>query len=179
MRFSNSKATGLGEQLPSGVVRVYMRDARGQPQFVGEDHIGHTSAGSELALRIGDAFDVSVQPTLVATRRINKRKTEYDMSYLLRNARSAPVLLTLRQDGLWRDNELLKESIKGRRTDSDSFAWDVNIPANGEATLTYHAAQRLVTCAGRSVSRRCCSRRRRDQRKRPWKWCRITRTRCR
>ena len=90
MRFSNSKAAGLGEQLPSGVVRVYMRDARGQPQFVGEDHIGHTSAGSELALKIGDAFDVSIQPTLVATRRINKRKTEYDMSYLLRNARAPP-----------------------------------------------------------------------------------------
>ena len=44
-----------------------MRDARGQPQFVGEDHIGHTSAGSELALKIGDAFDVTVQPTLEKT----------------------------------------------------------------------------------------------------------------
>jgi hypothetical protein len=137
MRFANSKAAGLGEQLPSGVVRVYMRDARGQPQFVGEDHIGHTSAGSELALKIGDAFDVSVQPTLVATRRISKRKVEYDMSYLVRNARAAPVVVTLRQDGLWRENEVLKESIKSRRTDSDSFAWDVAVPANGETTLTF------------------------------------------
>ena len=89
MRFANSKAAGMGEQLPSGVVRIYMRDARGQPQFVGEDHIGHTSAGSEMALKIGDAFDVTVQPTLVQTRRITKRKTEYDMSYLVRNARHA------------------------------------------------------------------------------------------
>jgi hypothetical protein len=137
MRFSNAKAAGLGEQLPSGVVRVYMRDARGQPQFVGEDHIGHTSAGSELALKIGDAFDVSVQPTLVATRRVTKRKSEYDMRYLLRNARSGPVVLTLRQDGLWRENEVLKESTKGRRTDADSFAWDVTIPANGESSLTF------------------------------------------
>jgi hypothetical protein len=137
MRFANSKAAGLGEQLPSGVVRVYMRDARGQPQFVGEDHIGHTSAGSELALKIGDAFDVSIQPTLVATRRINKRKTEYDMSYLLRNARATSAVVTLRQDGLWRENELMKESLKGRRTDSDSFAWDVTVPANGETTLTF------------------------------------------
>jgi hypothetical protein len=136
MRFSNSKATGLGEQLPSGVVRVYVRDVRGQAQFIGEDHIGHTSAGSELALKIGDAFDVSVQPTLVGTRRISKRNVEYAMSYLLRNARPTPVVVTLRQDGLWRENEVLKESLKGRRTDSDSFAWDVNVPAQGEATLT-------------------------------------------
>jgi hypothetical protein len=137
MRFANSKAAGLGEQLPGGVVRVYMRDARGQPQFVGEDLIGHTSAGSELALKIGDAFDVGVQPTLLQTRRINKRRQEFDMSYLVRNARGTPVVVTLRQDGLWRENEVLKESIKGRRTDSDSFAWDVPVPANGEATLTF------------------------------------------
>jgi hypothetical protein len=98
MRFANSKAAGMGEQLPSGVVRIYMRDARGQPQFVGEDHIGHTSAGSEMALKIGDAFDVTVQPTLLQTRRINKRKTEYDMSYLVRNARGTASVVTLRQD---------------------------------------------------------------------------------
>ena len=137
MRFANSKAAGLGEQLPSGVVRVYMRDAHGQPQFVGEDHIGHTSAGSELALKIGDAFDVSVQPTLVQTTRISKRRVEYAMSYLVRNARSAPVDLTLRQEGLWRENEVRQESSKGRRTDARSFAWDVSVPANGETTLTY------------------------------------------
>ncbi len=137
VRFSNSKAAGLGEQLPSGVVRVYVRDARGQPQFVGEDHIGHTSGGSDLALKIGDAFDVSIQPTLVATRRISSRKTEYDMRYLLRNARGAPATVTLRQQGLWRENAVLKESIKGRRTDAGSFAWDVPVPANGETTLTF------------------------------------------
>jgi hypothetical protein len=137
MRFANSKATGLGEQLPSGVVRVYMRDARGQPQFVGEDLIGHTSAGSELALKIGDAFDVGVQPTLEATRRITQRKHEYDMSYLVRNARATPIVVTLRQDGLWRENAVVKESIKGRRTDADSFAWEVPVPANGETKLTF------------------------------------------
>jgi len=136
MRLANSKAAGMGDQLPSGVVRVYMRDARGQPQFVGEDHIGHTSAGSELALKIGDAFDVTVQPTLVETRRITKRKTEYDMSYLVRSARSTPSVVTLRQYGLWRENAVLKESIAGRRLDAGSFAWDVPVPANGETTLT-------------------------------------------
>jgi hypothetical protein len=136
LRFANSRAAGMGEQLPSGVVRVYMRDARGQPQFVGEDHVGHTSAGSELALKIGDAFDVTVQPTLMQTRRISKRRTEYDMSYLVRSARATPVVVTLRQDGLWRENEVLKETIKGRRTDSDSFAWDVPVAANDETTLT-------------------------------------------
>jgi len=141
VRFSNSKAAGLGDQLPSGVVRVYARDARGQPQFVGEDRIGHTSAGSDLALKIGDAFDVTVQQTLKQTNRISSRSSEYVMSYLVRNARALPTTVTIRQDDLWRFNEVRAESIKGRRTDADSFAWDVPVPANGETELTFTIRQ--------------------------------------
>jgi hypothetical protein len=141
VRFSNSAASGLGDQLPSGVVRVYARDARGQPQFVGEDRIGHTSAGSELALKIGEAFDVTVQPTLRQATRVSRRATDYDMSYLVRNARSAPITVTIRQDNLWRFNEIRVQSIEGRRTDADSFAWDVPVPANGETELTFTLRQ--------------------------------------
>jgi hypothetical protein len=141
VRFSNSQASGLGDQLPSGVVRVYARDARGQPQFVGEDRIGHTSAGSELALKIGDAFDVTIQPTLRQTTRASRRATDYDMSYVVRNARSEGVTVTIRQDSLWRFNEVVTESIAGRRTDADSFAWDVPVPANGETELTFTVRQ--------------------------------------
>lgn len=141
VRFANARAAGLGEPLPFGVVRVYSRDSRGQPQFIGEDRIGHTSAGSEIALRIGDAFDVTVTPTLKQTTRINKRTSDYEMSYLVRNARAEPVTVTLRQDALWRFNEVRAESIKGRRTDADSFAWDVPVPANGETQLDFTIRQ--------------------------------------
>jgi hypothetical protein len=141
VRFSNSSAGGLGDQLPSGVVRVYARDARGQPQFVGEDRIGHTSAGSDLALKIGDAFDVTIEPTLRQTTRASRRSTDYDMSYVVRNARSQPVTVTIRQDNLRRFNEVVAESIAGRRTDADSFAWDVPVPANGETELTFTIRQ--------------------------------------
>ncbi len=141
VRFSNSSASGLGDQLPSGVVRVYARDARGQPQFVGEDRIGHTSAGSDLALKIGDAFDVTIQPTLRQTTRASRRATDFDMSYVVRNARAQPITVTIRQDNLWRFNEVVAESIAGRRTDADSFAWDVPVPANGETELTFTVRQ--------------------------------------
>jgi hypothetical protein len=141
VRFSNSQASGLGDQLPSGVVRVYARDARGQPQFVGEDRIGHTSAGSDLALKIGDAFDVTIQPTLRQTTRASRRATDYAMSYFVRNARSEPITVTIRQDNLWRFNEVVAQSIEGRRTDADSFAWDVPVPANGETELVFTIRQ--------------------------------------
>lgn len=141
IRFSNSKASGMGEPLPAGVARIYARDSRGQPQFVGEDLLGHTSAGSDIALRIGDAFDVTVTPTVLQTTKVNKRTTEYQLSYLVRNARAEPITLTLRQDQLLRVNEVRNESIPGRRTDADSFAWEIPVAANGETTLTFTLRQ--------------------------------------
>ncbi|HEU4619656.1 MAG TPA: DUF4139 domain-containing protein [Gammaproteobacteria bacterium] len=141
VRFANSKEAGLGEQLPAGVVRVYARDARGAPQFVGEDQIGHTSAGSELAIKIGDAFDVTVQPTLRQTTRVSRRDTDYAMSYALHNARTSPVTVTIRQQGLPRFNEVREQSIEGRRTSATSFAWDVPVPANGDAELAFTIRQ--------------------------------------
>lgn len=65
LKFSNAKAAGIDEALPAGTVRIYMRDTRGQAQFIGESQIPHTPGGSQLALRTGDAFDVKVQPVLV------------------------------------------------------------------------------------------------------------------
>jgi hypothetical protein len=142
VRFVNAQAAGLGAQLPAGVVRVYARDARDQPQFVGEDRIGHTSAGSDIALKIGEAFDVTVQPTLQQTTQASRRDTDYDMSYTIRNARTTPATVTIRQNGLARFNEVRRESIPGRRTSASSFAWDVPVPANGETQLTFTMRQR-------------------------------------
>jgi hypothetical protein len=63
------------------------------------------------------------------------------MNYLVRNARAEAATVTVRQDGLWRFNEVRAESIKGRRTDADSFAWDVTVPPNGETQLTFTIRQ--------------------------------------
>jgi len=58
------------------------------------------------------------------------------MSYLVRNARAAPVVLTLRMTELARGNEIRAESIHGRRVDASSLAWDIPVAANGETTFT-------------------------------------------
>ncbi|MEO5587421.1 MAG: DUF4139 domain-containing protein [Novosphingobium sp.] len=64
LKFSSARTEGIGDALPAGTVRVYMRDTRGQAQFIGESAIPHTPGGSSLALRTGDAFDVKVQPVV-------------------------------------------------------------------------------------------------------------------
>jgi hypothetical protein len=135
--FANSTAGNLGAGLPAGVVRIYERDAAGAPKFVGESGIGATPQGSELALKFGDAFDVTVQPTAVSIEKVTKTRTRYSMSYLIRNARSEPVTVELRQGGYWgRDTKVVSESLPSRRIDAGTLGWSVPVPAGGQATLT-------------------------------------------
>ena len=137
VQFSNASHAGLGHQLPAGIVRVYVRDQAGEPKFVGENRIDHTPQGSDISVKIGEAFDVTVQPTVVAQEGAGKTRSRYRMSYLVRNAKAQPVTVTVRQGGLWREGKVIEESLKSRRLDAYNLAWDVPVPANGETTLTF------------------------------------------
>jgi hypothetical protein len=125
--FSSSRNGGLGDALPAGTVRFYQRDRQGNPQFIGENAIGHTPMGSELTLATGDAFDVSVQAEVESRDRITSadyqrsaryrvtingqevREIQIDstvdywrtaMRYTLTNAKPTPVQVELVQGGL-------------------------------------------------------------------------------
>jgi hypothetical protein len=129
LRFSTSREQGLGDALPAGSIRFYQRDARGNPQFIGESAIGHTPMGSEIGITTGSAFDVKVQPVVEARERITEDQwrttarlrisqddgsrivAEQDtrvervywqtrMRYTLTNARAVPVTVDLYQSGL-------------------------------------------------------------------------------
>ena len=135
--FSNSSGGGLGAGLPAGTVRIYERDASGAPKFVGETPIGAVPQGSELSLKFGDAFDVTVQPTLVADTKVSNTRSRCSMSYLIRNAKSDPVTVEIRQGGYWgRDTKVISESLAGRSIDAFTRGWSVPVPANGSVTLT-------------------------------------------
>ena len=136
---TSANGGGLGDALPAGTVRFYQRDMRGDPQFIGENSIGHTPMGSELGLVTGLAFDVKVQATVVKRERISDHRWRTQMSYLLTNARPNPVTLDLIQRGLdwyWDDTRILDESRRSERLDSDGTRWRVELPANAEATIT-------------------------------------------
>jgi hypothetical protein len=139
IQFSNARLAGLGNQLPAGVMRVYMRDKAGDPKFVGENAIDHTPAGSELSIKTGDAFDVTSQATLVSEEKVSRTRSRYAMKYLVRNARPEAVTVELRQGGLWRDGEVKAESLKSRRIDARTLGWSIPVPANGETVLTFTA----------------------------------------
>jgi len=134
--FSTSAHAGLGDQLPAGVLRFYMRDQRGDPQFIGESPIDHTPMGSILSLQTGDAFDVKVQPTVVKRTRLGIFEWQSDMKYELTNALPREVTVKVIQQGLVADSRVTTESAKSTRPNADTAVWMISVPANGKATLT-------------------------------------------
>jgi len=166
LAFTSAKDGGLGDALPAGTMRVYMRDARGNPQFVGESPLPHTPMGSDLALKTGTAFDVKVQPTVEKRERITGTEWERtgqwritrnneapvtttidehptywrtQMAWKVTNARAVPVEVDVVQDGLdngWHDTRVSAESQPGRQLSLDSRVWRVKVPPRGAVTLT-------------------------------------------
>jgi len=136
IKFSTASQGGLGDQLPAGTIRVYMRDARGDPQFIGESRIDHTPMGSSLAIRTGDAFDVKVKTVVEERTRLSNRRWQTKMRYIVTNARSEPVAVDVAQDGLWGDVRIREQSIGGNRVSADRIEWKVSVPTNGTTELT-------------------------------------------
>ncbi|HEY0340357.1 MAG TPA: hypothetical protein VGC34_06100, partial [Steroidobacteraceae bacterium] len=134
-RFSNSAHAGLGDQLPAGILRFYMRDKHGDPQFIGESQIEHTPMGSTLSLSTGDAFDVKVQPTVEERTSLGFRHWKTNMKYVLTNALPKPVTVALLQSGLWGETHITSETLKSTRRSADEAEWSVTIPANGTVTV--------------------------------------------
>jgi len=165
LRFSSSRDQGLGDALPAGTIRVYQKDARGNPQFVGEHQIGHTPMGSDISLTTGQAFDVKVRPIVdardhvtyeqwrqtdrfriwrsdgsstsgVVERPVNWTYWRTKMRYLVTNASPRPVTVDLKQGGLSWDTRVVQESLASEKLSADEVRWHVPVPANGQTIVT-------------------------------------------
>lgn len=135
-RFNTGSAKGLGDQLPAGILRFYIRDKQGDPQFIGESSIDHTPMGSTLSLSTGDAFDVKVKPVVEKRERAGLRRWKTSMKYTVTNAKPTPVTVVLQQDGLWGDTRIESESMASTRPNADMVEWKVSVPANGTTEVT-------------------------------------------
>jgi hypothetical protein len=136
LKFSTSRTGGLGDQLPAGIMRVYMRDKRGDPQFIGESQIEATPMGSSMSIRTGEAFDVKVKTVVEERTRRSSSRWRTKMRYEVTNARPEAVTVDLAQSGLWGDVRIEQESQAGKRVSADKVEWGLSVPANGSVTLT-------------------------------------------
>jgi hypothetical protein len=140
VEFEN-KGGNLGIPLPKGIVRVYKRDSKGNAQFVGEDRIDHTPKNEKVRLKLGDAFDVTAdkkQTSFEKTGGTGRYNYTYEAAFQidLKNAKDEPVTVKVIEPipGDW---QMVKESLPHRKETSNTAVWEVPVPANGKASLTY------------------------------------------
>ena len=135
LEFENEAENGLGRPLPGGTVRVY-EDAEGGPIFAGEDRIAHRPEGETIELTLGRAFDVTGEARHTDFERLSKTSYEIAQEVTLRNAKDEAVEVEV--SGLlppgW---VMLSESRPHVAETANRIAWSLEVPAQGEAKLTY------------------------------------------
>ncbi|MEZ5286902.1 MAG: DUF4139 domain-containing protein [Vicinamibacterales bacterium] len=135
-QFTNAQKSGLGMPMPSGTVRVYQEDSKGNVQFVGEDRIRHTPKDEVLNLKIGDAFDVVCERKQVDFEKIASNVYELEYEVTLRNHKAAPVTVEVNEPigGTWR---MLSNSHAFTKTDAWAARFDVPVAVDGTSVLRY------------------------------------------
>lgn len=138
-QFKNSQANHLGIPLPAGRIRLYRRDSDGQMEFVGESSINHTPTEDTVKITTGSAFDIK------GTRRqtdfhVNQNGHTLDETFEIKltNQKTQPVTVNVLEHLYRGDNwEIQQKSADFTKLDSHTLQFPIQVPAKGEATLTY------------------------------------------
>jgi hypothetical protein len=138
-QIKNTQANHLGMPLPAGRIRLYRQDADGQMEFIGESMINHTPTEDTVKVTTGSAFDVK------GTRRqtdfrINQNAHDLDESFeiVVTNQKAEPVKVRIVEHMNRGENwEIQTKSADYTKLDSHTLEFPIDIPAKGEAKLTY------------------------------------------
>ena len=146
VEFDNKESSRLGMPLPKGIIRVYKRDSEGRAQFVGEDSVDHTPKNELVRLKLGDAFDVTARRKQTDYKSLGRQGKfgfvhESAFEIELKNAKKEPVTVTVLEPmpGDW---EVLQSSHPCTKAAAGTGKFQVTVPAEGKATLTYRVRVR-------------------------------------
>lgn len=136
MKFKNSKDNDLGMPLPAGKVRMTKLDSDGSEEFLGEDRIDHTPKDEELELKVGNAFDIVGETTILDTRRISDRVREVTTEVSLRNHKEEPISVLVVAGMGW-NWEILDSNFEWRKKDASTVEFTIPVGRDAEVRLTY------------------------------------------
>ncbi len=137
--FTNSSDNQLGMPLPKGRVRFYRRDDSGQLEFTGENQIDHTPKDELIRLYTGNAFDLSGERHRLDYR-LDSRGRSVDETFELkvRNHKTTAVEVRVVEHLYrWSNWEIIRNSDPFTKVDSQTIAFTVQIPPDGERVVNY------------------------------------------
>ena len=136
LEFKNSENQGLGIPLPKGKVRVYKEDSSGKQQFIGEDSIDHTPRDEETTLFLGNAFDIVGERKQTLNENLSKGwyRTSYEITLSNHKDTAEDIVIHEYVGQSW---DITQKSHNFEKKNSSEIEFTVNVPANGETTVTY------------------------------------------
>lgn len=139
----NRARDGLGLPLPAGRLRVYKRDeADAALEFIGEDVLPHTPRDEQVMARLGTAFDLVGERRQTDFQRGNSGQGLNWMiekiEITLRNHRREAARVIVKENLFrWLNWRILPGSAEYQKQDSRTVHIPVEVPADGETTVTY------------------------------------------
>jgi len=141
LKFMNKADNSLGVPLPAGVMRIYQPDSSGALQFAGEDQIQHTPKDEEVRLRLGNAFDVVAERIQTDYQVVSDRVFQSAFKITLRNHKDVDIVVKV-VEPMAGDWTILEKSHDFEKRDANTAVFNLPVPKNGEAVLTYRAQVR-------------------------------------
>ena len=140
-KFKNEEKSGLGMPLPSGTIRVNQADSSGGSLFAGEDHIDHTPKDEEIALHIGNAFDIVAERKQTDYKKVADRLYEFEYEITLRNHKDAPISVEVNEP-IGGDWEMVNSTYKFTKTAAFAAQFVVPVDKDGTSVLKYRVRVR-------------------------------------
>jgi hypothetical protein len=125
--------------LPAGRVRLLQSASDGTPEFTGEDDIGHTPRGENVTIQLGNAFDLRGERKQTDFQ-VDKDHRTLSETFSIRVSNGGGVVqnVVVRERLYrWTQWSIAQSSSKYTKHDADTIDFALDVPANGNAVLTY------------------------------------------
>lgn len=138
IHFKNEEEASLGFPLPEGIIRLYQQD-EDLTTFIGEDRIPATPNKQNVALDVGNAFDITMKREQTQFSMVNEDEWEVSYKLTLSNAKKEDATTFVKEsfypnsDTNW---QLIKHNAAPKIV-GDTAIWELNIPAESNKTITY------------------------------------------
>jgi hypothetical protein len=138
LTFTNSKDNQLGMPMPAGRIRVSMLDSSGEnPQFIGEDHVDHTTENANISLQLGQSFDVTGNRVQTDFQSQKNSLTERFRITLDNQKKQAQKIRVIEPMYRWSNWNVTEASEAFEKVNASTIQFVVEVPAKSSKTITY------------------------------------------
>ncbi len=130
-RLKNEAAAGLGLPLPAGKMTTWQQTADGALHKRGEQNLDFLNVSDEVSLALSEIKEISVTRTVVATRKLNPRLTEHNLSFQIEN-RGKQAVTVLVRDKILENSKITETTLEPEARSATTVRFKVEVPAGGK-----------------------------------------------